>query len=286
MYSQAITQQHRSAFIIAIDISSSMQGMINFHGLRLSKAEAVALCCNYMIDELIARATRNGIVRHYYDIAIIGYGNDEVTPLLKSGERGLVANTLLAEQMPPLHSYTFEHETTDNQQFNLTLHRWIVPQARGNTPMLGALRQIENLVERWCNAEENRNSHPPMVINITDGEFTDGNEQELIETAEAIKACATNDGNTLLINIHLSSDAEATTTTFPSENNYLSMGREANILFGLSSTLPTCWEALLSNIIDHDGTPPYRGVAINTPVYKLLSILNIGSESQHESSKH
>ena len=157
MYSQAITQQHRSAFIIAIDISSSMQGMINFHGLRLSKAEAVALCCNYMIDELIARATRNGIVRHYYDIAIIGYGNDEVTPLLKSGERDLVANTLLAEQMPPLHSYTFEHETTDNQQFNLNLHRWIEPQARGNTPMLGAIRLLRPANNRLARGGDIRN---------------------------------------------------------------------------------------------------------------------------------
>ena len=285
MYSQAITQQHRSAFIIAIDRSSSMQGMINFHGLRLSKAEAVALCCNYMIDELIDRATRNGIVRHYYDIAIIGYGDDEVKNLLQSGERGLVANTLLTEQIPPLHSCTFEHEATDNQQVGLNLHRWIEPQARGNTPMLGALRQVENLVERWCSAEENRNSHPPIVINITDGEFTDGNEQELIDTAEAIKACATNDGNTLLINIHLSSEAEATATIFPSEDNFLPMGREANILFCLSSTLPACWEALLSNIIDHDGVPPYRGVAFNASAYELLTILNIGSESQHEASK-
>ena len=42
MYTQSITRNHRTAFILAIDCSGSMAESILFRGLRLTKAEAVA----------------------------------------------------------------------------------------------------------------------------------------------------------------------------------------------------------------------------------------------------
>ena len=42
MYTQSITRNHRTAFILAIDCSGSMAESILFRGLRLTKAEAAA----------------------------------------------------------------------------------------------------------------------------------------------------------------------------------------------------------------------------------------------------
>ena len=49
MYSQEITRRHRTAFIIALDQSTSMQEEVRFGRLKMSKAEAVAYTANILI---------------------------------------------------------------------------------------------------------------------------------------------------------------------------------------------------------------------------------------------
>ena len=79
MYTQSITRNHRTAFILAIDCSGSMAESILFRGRRLNKAEAVAGITNDLLFELVERARRSDGIRDYYDIAVIGYsGDDEV----------------------------------------------------------------------------------------------------------------------------------------------------------------------------------------------------------------
>ena len=86
MYSQEITRQHRTAFIIALDRSGSMQESVQFGKKKLSKAEAVAIIANALITELIDRCQRTDCLRNYYDVAVIGYANDSVEMLL-GGDR-------------------------------------------------------------------------------------------------------------------------------------------------------------------------------------------------------
>ena len=78
MYTQEITRTHRTAFVIAIDQSSSMQESVVVNSRRMTKAEAVAAITNRLIDELVMRARRDDGIRNYYDIAVIGYGNEKV----------------------------------------------------------------------------------------------------------------------------------------------------------------------------------------------------------------
>ena len=52
MYTQSITRNHRTAFILAIDCSGSMAESILFRGRRLTKAEAVAGITNDLLFEL------------------------------------------------------------------------------------------------------------------------------------------------------------------------------------------------------------------------------------------
>ena len=46
MYSQSVTRNHRTAFVLMIDESGSMAEEISFRGIRTSKAKAVAIITN------------------------------------------------------------------------------------------------------------------------------------------------------------------------------------------------------------------------------------------------
>src|SRR5438876_5714143 len=49
---------------------------------------------------------------------------------------------------------------------------WFDPYSKGGTPMCAALKEATKITETWC--QEHPNGFPPIVINITDGEATDG----------------------------------------------------------------------------------------------------------------
>lgn len=85
-YTQSITRRHRTAFVLAIDQSGSMVEELKFRGQRISKAAAVAEVANSLLSELLLRATREGEVRDYYDIAVIGYSGEGVRSLLSADE--------------------------------------------------------------------------------------------------------------------------------------------------------------------------------------------------------
>src|SRR5207247_8661342 len=69
-------------------------------------------------------------------------------------------------------------------------------------PMCAALKEATRIVETWC--QEHPKGFPPIIINITDGEATDG---DLVAEARKLTAVGSDDGSVLLLNIHLSSTA-------------------------------------------------------------------------------
>ena len=85
-YTQSITRRHRTAFVLAIDQSGSMVEELEFRGRRTSKAAAVAEVANSLLSDLLLRATREGEVRDYYDIAVVGYSGEGVHSLLSADE--------------------------------------------------------------------------------------------------------------------------------------------------------------------------------------------------------
>ena len=80
---------------------------------------------------------------------------------------------------------------------------WLEPTANGNTPMNAAFAETHQAVKAWT--ELYPLSYPPAVINISDGEPTDGDPTR---GAEAIRSLGTNDGGVLLFNIHISGSAK------------------------------------------------------------------------------
>ena len=179
MYTQSITRNHRTAFILAIDCSGSMAESILFRGRRLTKAEAVAGITNDLLFELVERARRSDGIRDYYDIAVIGYsGDDEVRSLLPDGEELVPVSALAAREMP-VRTEVIEHRLPDGSIAlrEIPAPSWIESQAAGQTPMCEALRRVRDIAAEWTARAANAESFPPVVFNITDGEATDCDDE-------------------------------------------------------------------------------------------------------------
>ena len=62
------------------------------------------------------------------------------------------------------------------------------PEAAGQTPMCEALRRVRDIAAAWCADPAHAESFPPMVFNITDGEASDSDEEELAQIAGRIRS--------------------------------------------------------------------------------------------------
>ena len=280
MYSKPITHLNRGAIVIAVDCSMSMQEHTFLNNISMSKIEAVAVVCNYLIDELLERATRHGEVRNYYDIAVVGYANKDIVPIIPEYCDRFIPISELSNIAPKIKEWRFGDSAEDpNSKPNYMLRDWIRPMAHGETPMHTALTYIYTLLERWCSKPENQNSFPPIVFNITDGEATDATNDELIDISRQIQTTSTNDGNTLLINILLSRAIDDTSVIFPSDRDFFTETEQMMTLFRMSRIMPESMNPLIEQLTTEGNRAPYRGVAYNVSPDKLLAILNIGSES-------
>ena len=73
-YTAQITRNTPTAFLFLVDHSVSMQKMTSLFGEEMTMAEAAARIVNRQINELVYRCIKSNETRHYYDIAVIGYG--------------------------------------------------------------------------------------------------------------------------------------------------------------------------------------------------------------------
>lgn len=75
-YTAQITRSTPTAFIFLVDQSVSMRQMTNLFGEEMTMSEAATRIVNRQINELVLRCIKANEVRHYYDIAVIGYGEE------------------------------------------------------------------------------------------------------------------------------------------------------------------------------------------------------------------
>lgn len=281
MYSQSITRTHRTAFVLLIDTSGSMAEEMRFRGRTSTKAEAVAMITNELLFELLARANRTEGLRNYYDIAVLGYGgNDEVRSLLDE-EHEMISIKRLGELPVELHREVIELRQPDGSVSlrEIRTPRWVAPRAAGQTPMLDALRVARDLLQEWTMQPENAQSFPPILFNITDGEATDGFREDIQAVSEQIRSLRTEDGNVLLINIHIAPDSSERTLFFPCREEQLHPNRYASLLYECSSEMPACFDEAIRRIKGVGAVPPFRGVSFNASAAEVVAMLNIGTIS-------
>ncbi|MFI3285795.1 MAG: VWA domain-containing protein [Rikenellaceae bacterium] len=260
-----------------------MAGRVDNAGNIVTKAEMVAQVANDLIAELIERSRRSEGLRDYYDIAVVGYSGAGVTTPFGSHKPYL--STIQLNELNP-------EERTIERQIRLpngeirfireTQRCWIKPEAVGLTPMYEGLFMVYDIAKRWCAQQENLNSFPPMIFNITDGESTDCDYADIMEISSRIKSIATNDGKALLVNVHIASNCAKSSMLFPSPREIAQMGEVAPAalsLFNAASELPSIFMDAVCDIKGTEFRNNYKAMSFNCSISELVTILNIGSIS-------
>lgn len=278
-YSQSITREHRTAFLLLLDRSGSMRERVLFDGREVTKACAVAETANRFLFELTERARRSDGVRDYYDVAVLSYSGDSVESLL-SERPEFISVSELARRRTEQSIWSREHLLPDGRHTIVTTvtPRHILPHAEGRTPMYEAMLEACDMLRRWCGDSRNAASFPPVVLNITDGEFSDCGEEDLADISHRIRSLGTDDGNVLLLNIHIASGSGAP-MIFPTESEISLGGRNAEIMARCSSRMPASFEAVIGQYRGREAEPPFVGMSYNAPITEVLNIINIGSIS-------
>lgn len=280
MYSQEITRCHRAAIVIAIDQSSSMGGRMYLNGCDISKAEGVSMVTGRLLDELIMRSYREGGYRHYYDIALVGYSGTEVYSLL-GDKMDFYPITMLStrnvERVPYrlIHANFLRRDASYYEEVSM----WVRPRAEGATPMYKMINTVTELVASWCSKKENEDSFPPIVFNITDGETSDSNYDMLRSAAHRLRKTGTSDGNTLFVNIHMTSDTNHSPIIFPNINEVPLSIHYAHLLMDMSSIMPEQFNHNIASYRSDFAQPPYLAMSYNSSISELITMLNIGSRS-------
>ncbi|MBO7263928.1 MAG: hypothetical protein J6U93_05355 [Alistipes sp.] len=281
MYQHSITRMSRSAVVIAIDSSISMQEWTMFYHTRMRKMDVATLIANFAIDELVMRSSRSGDMRDYYDIAVLQYSGDGIEPVIADEDNGMIHISALHDRIPQPICYNIVQQTEDGSQSTIpiSLHEWITPKAYGIAPMYEVLTHIKSLVSKWCDDPFNRKSFPPMVINITDGCCGDAEDSELLDMASEIQSIGTKDGTTLLLNIYLANEAdESDNILFPSVCDLFSHDHDCQLLYNMSSTLPEELEYIIKDLSDCGRQRPYKCFARNASICEILALVDIGTD--------
>ncbi len=277
-YSAEISRSSPTAILFLIDQSASMQDP--FGGARQkgdaapSKARVLADVVNRLIQNLVLRCAKEEGVRDYFHIGVVGYG-DRVQPLLRmEGGGDLVPVGPLAER--PLRLEDRVNETPDPSGIRGTVKQrvkvptWFDPHAKNGTPMCQALDLAAQIVRAWIDLHPR--DFPPIVINVTDGEATDGDP---LVYARQLRSFATDDGATLLFNVHLSSSEEPP-LELPDAAAELPKDEYALQLFQMSSSLPFSMRVAAERE-GYRATLDTRGFVFNADPGALVRFLEIGT---------
>jgi hypothetical protein len=153
---------------------------------------------------------------------------------------------------------------------------WVEPVASDGTPMCSALHRARELAETWV--VKHPDHYPPVVINVTDGESTDGDPSGPAHDLESVR---TSDGDTLLFNCHIT-DKTDPTVAFPDSSADIPTDPLANLLFSISSPIP---DPAIKNIASATGqTLPAgsRGFVFNgdaASVRQMFIFATIGAQA-------
>jgi uncharacterized protein YegL len=258
-YEAEVGRSNPGAFLFLIDTSGSM--LDTFGGNCKRKAEGVADAINQLLQNLAIKCSKSEGIRDYYEVGVISYGRD-VRPAFggKLSGRALVPIGEVANSPAKI---------VEKGDPKVKTPVWFEPKAAGKTPMCEALRRAAETLAPWV--ETHQFSFPPVVINITDGESTDGDPSA---DARSLTQLATQDGEALLFNCHISSAAGAS-VLFPDCPQGLS-DQYANLLYEMSSMLPEP----IRDAARREGftvSESTRGFAFNANLVELIRFLDIGT---------
>jgi hypothetical protein len=274
MYEAEINRATPTCVVFLVDQSTSMRGQIG--GDDQAKRDVVAGSLNRLLDELIHRCVRNGEVRDFFQVGVISYGRT-VGPALGGALGGAQLVTVSELAHNPIRMESRRIRRSDNAggfyEYDNEIPVWVDAASDGMTPMTGALNHAHDLLKTWV--DENPRSYPPIVLNMTDGEATDGDPSP---AGQRIRSLTTHDGPALLFNLHISSE-KLTPVQFPASADGLT--RNGRRLFEMSSPLPDRMRAYAAAELGlgvHQGS---RGFVYNADIDSIVQFLDVGTRQTY-----
>jgi hypothetical protein len=271
-YNAEISRTSPTCFLFLVDQSASM--LEPFAGNPdKNKANGVADAINRLLQNLAIKCAKSDGIRDYFHVGVLGYGG-KVTPGFGGALAGRALVPMSEVANSPLRVEQRTRKVDDGagglieQKFKFPV--WFEAVTRGKTPMCAALQAAQQAIAGFL--ARFPNCYPPMVINITDGEASDGNPE--VPAAELCKL-GSSDGGVLLMNTHVS-DKPLRPIEYPDSEQTLP-DVYARTLFRMSSPLP----AKLQAAAKAEGfvvTPQSRGFVFNADLVAVIRFIDIGTK--------
>lgn len=282
-YSAEISRVNPTCFLFLIDQSGSMAERWGGEAGK-TKAEGVADAINRLLQTLVRRCAKGDYVLDRYFIGAVGYGGQPGDP--DEVSLGFPVEALAASVVQPvsmIKNYPLRIEDRIKReddgaggliQKHIRFPVWFDPRSKGKTPMCAALRAAHEVICEFINAHPG--CFPPIIINITDGMATDGDAAQVWQMAAALRGIASQDGNVLLFNVHLSVRGDRAILFPTSENNL--PDDYARLLFHMSSPLPPSMlrQAQIMETSVEEGAV---GFAFNADLASVIMFLDIGTRA-------
>ena len=279
-YTAQITRNTPTAFIFLVDHSVSMQQKTMLYGEEMTMAEAAARIVNSQINELVLRCVKMGETRHYYDIAVVGYGEKAY-----SGWQGeLEGRKFVSPEELKNHPYTKivtrkETRTRKGTQIKeVEQVQWVSARHNGSwTHYHEAFDYARDLLADWMIDHHEKDCYPPTVIHITDGVFNHATKEEVMQKANELKAMFTNDGNVILFNIHFTANLNANSVACPISKQELDGNAYAEALFDMSSLLPERYNVDIARCLNDTRAGRHVAMGMNADATTLIKLMDIGT---------
>ena len=275
-YTADISRANPACFLFLIDQSGSMtQALSGQPGQR--KMDQAADAINGILHAISLRCSQGEEIRDYFEIGVITYNTDRGgNPRVKSAFHGTSPEEpflLISHVVDAAEVEQKQVKEPDGAGGLVEVTRrvpiWFRPAAEYGTPMREALAVASRSLQSWTN--NHPDSFPPIVINISDGAATDGDPEA---QAREIMNLGTNDGTTLLFNVHLS-EVAAMPVQYPVSEDSLPDDL-AKRLFRMSSILPEPSRNLAASM-DLPVNENSRGFVFNSDMAALVQFLDIGT---------
>jgi hypothetical protein len=273
-YTAEISRSNPSCFVFLIDQSASMLDEVRDGEVVKPKAEVVADALNRLLRELTIKCAKEGGVRDYFHVGVVGYGvrvgaayggalaGRDLVPLSEVADNPARVEERV-KKVPDGAGGLVEQTT----KFPV----WVESVGYHGTPMRQALEHTHGLIDGFLALHPD--CFPPVVLNLTDGESTDGDPSP---AAAALRELSSSDGNVLLFNLHVSS-AGGTPIIFPDSSDQLA-DSYAKQLFGMSSLLPAHMRSYASQQ-GFSVSDASRGFVYNADMTSVVQFLDIGTRA-------
>lgn len=273
------TNNRPGYLVFLIDQSKSMES--TYAGTNKTLAQGLADVLNKILDDLVTLCAKEDEPRNYFDISVIGYtgtqsGENMIGPALKGVlKKDVISISELADNPLRLEPFTVTFQGGEKRTSQRPV--WIEPFTEYTTPMCAALDYAINVVGSWIYSGHER-CFPPIVINITDGQSTDGDPRI---NAARLKDLRTDDGNVLLMNCHLTY-AKCDPAVLPACDGDLPQGEKemiyfSRILFQMSSVLPDKMAEIARNEMKLPVNENAVCMVCNADMSMVFDFINIGT---------